>query len=119
MTPPAAAPTQEAYLAALPVSARARLEAVRAAVERAVPGATRCVAYRMPAWRRGRVFLYAGAFEAHVGIYPPVTDDAALVAALAPYRGPKGNLAFRHDAPLPIGLIERVAAAHSRQYGGD
>ncbi len=32
---------------------------------------------------------------------------------------PKGNLAFRHDAPLPIGLIERVAAALSRQYGGD
>ena len=118
MTPPAAAPTQEAYLAALPVSARARLEAVRAAVERAVPGATRCVAYRMPAWRRGRVFLYAGAFEAHVGIYPPVTDDAALVAALAPYRGPKGNLQFPLDEPMPYALIAQVAKTLAREYGG-
>jgi len=47
---------------------------------------------------------------------PPVTEDAALVKELAPYRGEKGNLSFPLNQPVPIDLIGRVAVALHREY---
>jgi hypothetical protein len=40
-----------------------------------------------------------------------------LDAALARYRGPKGNLQFPLDEPMPLDLIERIADCLARQYG--
>lgn len=114
--------THEAYFATLAAPLRARLEAIQARVEALRPRAQRCISYGLPAFRDGRVFLYFAAFQRHIGLYPPVsaldTADADLVAALAPYRGPKGNLRFPHDQPLPMPLIERVVCALHRQYAG-
>ena len=61
-------------------------------------------------------FFYFAAFKKHIGIYPPVTQDAQLIQELAPYRGEKGNLSFPLGEPLPIDLIGRVAVALSREY---
>lgn len=105
-----------AYLAAAPEAVQRLLRQVQAAVEAAVPGAERCVSYRMPAYRRGKMFFYFAAFKRHIGIYPPVSDDAALVAEMRPWRGPKGNLSFPLSQPLPLALIGRVAAALAAQY---
>ena len=58
----------------------------------------------------------AGRNKKHIGIYPPVTQDAALVKELSPYRGEKGNLSFPLDQPLPIDLIGRVAVALHQEY---
>ncbi|WP_336978732.1 hypothetical protein [Altererythrobacter fulvus] len=105
------------YLARQPQEIRALLEAIRAEAERRVPDAQRCIAYQMPALRKGRVFFYFAAFRKHLGIYPPVHEPAALVEELAPWRGPKGNLAFPLKDPLPLELIGRVAEALAGQYG--
>ncbi len=100
-------------------SVRERLEAIQRAVEGAVPGATRITSYGMPAYRKGKVFLYFGAFKKHIGVYPPVLEPAQLVKELEPWRGPKGNLTFPHSEPLPIELIARVAGALAAQYAAD
>jgi len=105
------------YFAACEPAARERLEAIRRGAEQRVPGAERSMAYKMPALRKGRVFVYFAAFKQHVGIYPPVTAPAALVAELEPWRGPKGNLSFPHKEPLPIDLIGRAIEALAAQYG--
>jgi uncharacterized protein YdhG (YjbR/CyaY superfamily) len=107
--------TVDAYMAAVDPRVRATLQAIRSTVAQAVPGATECISYQMPALRRGRVFLYFAAFRKHVGVYPPL-QDPAFDAELAPYRGPKGNLQFPLDAPIPLVLIARVAAGLARQY---
>ncbi len=60
------------YLAKLDPEVRDRLATIRAVAERRVPGAERCIAYQMPALRKGRVFFYFAAFRKHIGIYPPV-----------------------------------------------
>ena len=96
---------------------RVRLEQIAAEVERRVPRAERCISYRMPAYRLGRIFFYFSAFRKHIGVYPPMTGPDDLLDRLAPYRGPKGNLIFPHDKPLPIGLIGAVAEQLARQYG--
>lgn len=111
--------THDAYYDAAAPPARPRLDAIQAEVERRVPGAVRCIAYGMPAFRlpepKGRVFFYFAAFKQHIGVYPPV-DDAALLAELTPWRGPKDNLIFPLKDPLPIDLIGRVAQALAGQY---
>jgi len=110
------ADAHDAHLAAAPPAVQAQLRQVQQAVEAAVPGAERCIGYRMPAYRQGKVFFYFAAFKQHIGIYPPVVDDAALVAELRPWRGPKGNLSFPLSQPLPLALIGRVAKALAVQY---
>ena len=108
-------PDHDALIAAVPDTVRGRMLAIQSAVERAVPEATRTVGYGMPAFRTRRIFFYFGAFKDHIGVYPPVRDTG-LMAQLAPYAGPKGNLTFKHNEPLPLDLIERTAAALAAQY---
>lgn len=45
--------THEDYLATCTPDARARIKAARAEAERRVPGTERCIAYKIPALRRG------------------------------------------------------------------
>jgi uncharacterized protein YdhG (YjbR/CyaY superfamily) len=96
---------------------RARLEQIQAEVERRIPSAIRCVGYGMPAFRGTRVFFYFASFKKHIGIYPPVKDDSALITETVEYRGPKGTLSFPHAERLPTNLIGRVAEALARQHG--
>jgi uncharacterized protein YdhG (YjbR/CyaY superfamily) len=103
------------YLSALPPGARGILLEIRRIVKRTVPAATETISYRMPAFRLERIFIYVAAFKSHIGIYPPVKGDKALAKALAPYRGPKGNLKFPLDRPVPYALISRVVRALSRE----
>jgi uncharacterized protein YdhG (YjbR/CyaY superfamily) len=105
----------EYFDAAVPQSA-AILRNIQKVVEGAVPDATACIAYQMPAFRRGRIFFYFAAFKKHVGIYPPITRDASLIAETQAFRGPKGNLSFPLDRPIPYELIGRIAHALAEQY---
>ena len=109
--------SHEEYFASVPADARRMLLAIQAKVEVLLPSASRCISYNMPAFKHGRVFLYFAGFKKHIGIYPPVTQDARLMQELAPYRGEKGNLSFPLSEPLPVELIGRVAVALSREYG--
>ncbi|MBL8486650.1 MAG: hypothetical protein JNK22_06160 [Rhodocyclaceae bacterium] len=108
--------SQEAYFETLPGDVKVRLQQIQASVLSLIPGATKCISYSMPAFRDGRVFLYFAAFKKHIGIYPPVARDAALIQELAQFRGPKGNLAFPLGQPLPMALIERVVTALHKEY---
>jgi uncharacterized protein YdhG (YjbR/CyaY superfamily) len=108
--------THEAYFASVPAPARPLLERIQAEVEARVPGAQRCIGYGMPAFKRVRIFFYFAAFKKHIGVYPPLSQDPALIAECARYRGPKGNLSFPLDEPLPIDLVGRVAVALAAQY---
>ena len=82
-----------------------------------MPGATACIGYNMPAYRLQRIFFYFAVFKHHIGVYPPLTQDAALIKETARYRGPKGNLSFPLNEELPLSLIGRVASALAVQYG--
>jgi uncharacterized protein YdhG (YjbR/CyaY superfamily) len=44
-----------------------------------------------------------------------VSGDKALERAVARYAGPKGNLQFPLDEPIPYALIERIARLRVRQ----
>lgn len=108
--------SHEEYIASAPGDVQEILRRVQALVEAAIPNARRCISYNMPAYRDGKVFFYFAGFKNHLGVYPPLREDAALIAELAPYRNEKGNLAFRYRDSIPYELIVRVALALYKEY---
>jgi uncharacterized protein YdhG (YjbR/CyaY superfamily) len=91
------------------------LRRIRNTVRRAVPAAEETISYRMPAFRLHGIVLYFAAFKHHIGVFPPVRGDAALMRDLSPYAGAKGNLRFPLDRPMPYGLIFKIAQLRARQ----
>jgi uncharacterized protein YdhG (YjbR/CyaY superfamily) len=100
-------------------TARTILRRIRALVRKAAPEAEEVISYGMPSFRGRRIILHYAAFSGHIGIFPPLRDEPALQKALAPYAGPKGNLRFPLDEPMPWPLIERLVKARVRQDGAD
>lgn len=108
--------TIDAYITAAAPDVRPILDKIRTTIREAVPGAEETIGYQMPAFRRGRIFIYFAAFKKHIGVYPPLSGDEALAAELLPYRGEKGNLKFPLNQPIPYDLIERVAVQLAEEY---
>jgi uncharacterized protein YdhG (YjbR/CyaY superfamily) len=100
--------TIDEYIAAFPPDVRSVLKKIRATIKNSAPQATEKISYRMPAFFQSGVLIYFAAFKNHIGIYPPVRGDEKLIRELAPYRGPKGNLKFPLDEPIPYGLIGKM-----------
>ncbi len=109
------AETIDAYIAAASPQAQPILRKIRALIAKAAPDAEETISYRMPAFRQNGILLYFAAFKTHIGLFPPVRGDAALDADLALYRGPKGNLKFPLDEPIPYALTSRIAALRVAQ----
>jgi uncharacterized protein YdhG (YjbR/CyaY superfamily) len=107
--------TIDDYIATFPPKVRSILKKIRATIVEAAPDAEEVISYRMPAFRQKGVLLYFAAFKAHIGIFPPVSGDPRLEKALAPYRGPKGNLRLPLDEPMPYGLIRRITRFRVKQ----
>jgi uncharacterized protein YdhG (YjbR/CyaY superfamily) len=97
-----------AYIAGCAPAARPILKRLRATIKRAAPDAEEIISYRMPAFRLRVVLVYFAAFKHHIGLYPPMKGDATLEAAVAKYAGPKGNLKFPLDQPIPYALVARI-----------
>jgi uncharacterized protein YdhG (YjbR/CyaY superfamily) len=73
------------------------------------------ISYNMPAFKQHGMLVYFAGFKGHIGLYPPVHGDAALEKAIAKYAGPKGNLKFPYDSPLPLALIARIVRLKVKQ----
>ena len=109
--------TIDAYIATFPPKVRTILKKIRATVKKAAPKATEKISYRMPAYFQDGIVIYFAAFKSHIGIFPPIKDDAALLKQLANNLGPKGNLKFPLDEPIPYDLITRIAKLRLKQNG--
>jgi uncharacterized protein YdhG (YjbR/CyaY superfamily) len=108
--PPTGVSTIDDYIVAQVPAVQPILRDIRAIVREEAPDAKEAISYRIPAFiTQGGALFYFAAFKKHIGIYPPVSGDAALLEALAPYRGPKGNLSFPLAEAMPYELIRRVA----------
>ena len=110
------APTSiDEYIAAAPFEVQPILKKIRMTISAAAPRAQEVISYRMHAFRLRGILVYFADFEAHIGLYPPVSGDARLEKALSPYSGPKGNLKFPIDQPIPYALIKRVVLLRVKQ----
>jgi uncharacterized protein YdhG (YjbR/CyaY superfamily) len=111
--------TVDEYLAALPDDARAVLSEIRAAVLRGMPGATETIRYGMPAaMLGGRYGLHFAAWKEHAALYPVPAFEGALEAEVAPLRSGRDAVHLRYGRPLPVDLVERIAAAVAARRDG-
>lgn len=110
--PPA---TIDDYIQGCPRDVRTILKRIRRIVRAAAPEAVEVISYRMPAFKLNGIIIYFAAFKNHIGIFPPVSGDAKLLKAVAPFAGEKGNLRFPLDEPIPYDLIERVILLRVKQ----
>jgi uncharacterized protein YdhG (YjbR/CyaY superfamily) len=104
------------YFDSVAPEARPAMDEIRNLVRALVPDAQEVLSYGVPAFRKGRVFFFYAAFKKHIGIYPPVEGDQALMEELKPYRGEKGNLQIPLKGPMPWSLIRRIVEAQLRRY---
>ena len=114
----AKSPVQEridSYIATAAPAVRPVLRKIRSVIRKAAPDAKEVISYRMPAFRQHGMLVYFAAFKDHIGVFPPVRGDARLDKALARYKGPKGNLRFPLDEPVPFALIERITKLRVKQ----
>jgi uncharacterized protein YdhG (YjbR/CyaY superfamily) len=115
MTKPKKPKDIDGYIAQFPADVQSILERVRATISRAAPEANETISYLMPAFKQSGILVYFAAWSNHIGLYPPISGDKALEKAVARYAGPKGNLQFPLDEPIPDDLIERIVKLRVKQ----
>lgn len=97
------------YIAAFPKDVQQLLEAVRATIKKAAPGANEDIKYAIPTFTmNGNNLVHFAAFKNHIGFYPAPSGINEFKKELSPYIGGKGSLRFPKDEPLPLALIKKV-----------
>jgi uncharacterized protein YdhG (YjbR/CyaY superfamily) len=115
MSKPKKAMDIDGYIAQFPADVREILQKVRETIRQAAPEAKETISYMMPAFKQHGILVYFAAWEKHIGMYPPISGNKTLERAIARYAGPKGNLQFPLDAPIPYDLIEKLVKLRVRQ----
>ena len=105
----------DSYIASFPRDHKALLKNVQRTIRAAAPEASEVISYNIPAYRQNGMLVYFAGFKHHIGLYPPVRGNAALEKAVAKFAGPKGNLQFPYDGPLPLALITRIVRHNVKQ----
>ena len=115
MAKPKRAKDIDGYISQFPADVQAILQKVRTTISGAAPEAKETISYLMPAFKQHGVLIYFAAWEKHIGLYPPISGDKAVEKAVARYAGPKGNLQFPLNEPIPYDLIERIVRLRVKQ----
>ena len=105
----------DAYILQFPTDVQEILQKVRETIRTAAPEAKEVISYQMPAFRQHGILVYFAAWKKHIGLYPPISGDVAIEKAVAKYAGPKGNLQFPLDEPIPYNLIKRIVKLRVKQ----
>ena len=98
------------YVATFPPEVQARLLAMREAIRALAPGAEERISYGIPAFWQGRTLIHSAAFARHIGLYPGAAAIEGFDAELQAYRHARGSIQFPLQEPLPLALIQRIAA---------
>lgn len=96
------------YIAVFPEETRQLLQALRATIRAAAPGAEEKISYQMPAFYQNGNLVYFAAFKKHIGFYPTSSGIRAFKRELSTYESGKGSVQFPIDEPLPLKLITKI-----------
>jgi uncharacterized protein YdhG (YjbR/CyaY superfamily) len=104
------------YLDALPPESRKILQALRALIRAAAPGATDSFSYGIPAVRlKGKTLVNYAAWKNHASMYPIAAGISA--EDLTGWRTSKGTVQFPYKKPLPEALIRKLEKARIAALG--
>jgi uncharacterized protein YdhG (YjbR/CyaY superfamily) len=99
--------TIDEYVKTFPRDVQTILEKMRKTIKKAAPEANETISYRMPTFKlKGSVLVYFAAFRRHIGLFPPAPKE--FRNEVSKYEGPKGNLKFPIDEPIPYDLVTKI-----------
>ena len=109
----------DAYLANLGEPHRSTLQALRASIREALPGAEEVISYGMPGFRlKGKMIAGFAAFKNHVAYMPHSGSVLSeLSAELKGYEWTPGSLHLPIDKPPPKTLIRKLIGVRRKQAG--
>ena len=110
--------TIDDYIEGFAPAIQAILQNIRATIRKAAPDAEEAISYQIPTFKLNGNLVHFAAFKEHIGFYPPVKGDEKLVQAVVRYAGPKGNLRFPLDEPMPYSLITKIVRLRVKQNTG-
>ena len=105
----------DVYIAGYPADVQVILEKIRETIRKAAPAAGETIKYGIPTFTLEGNLVHFAAFKKHIGFFPPLKHDKQLKKDVAPYAGPKGNLRFPLDEPIPYALIRRIVKFRVRE----
>ena len=110
--------THPAYIASFPPPVRARLNAMRAMIRKAVPRVTESISYGIAAFHvpEGHLVYIAG-FKNHVSFFPTSSGIRAFKKELKGYKTSTGTVQFRLDQELPLPLLKRIVRFRLGELG--
>jgi uncharacterized protein YdhG (YjbR/CyaY superfamily) len=109
--------TVDEYISTFPQNVQGILEKVRETIREAAPQAEETISYQIPTFKlKGNYLVYFAAFRKHIGLYPP--PPKAFKEEVSSYEGPKGNLKFPIDKPIPLDLVRRIVEYRVKEILG-
>ena len=109
--------TIDEYIKTLPKDVQTILERMRQTIRRAAPEAEETISYQIPTFKLNGIYLvHFAAFRKHIGLYPPA--PGAFKKEVSTYEGPKGNLRFPTDKPIPYDLVTRIVLFRKKEILG-
>ena len=105
--------TIDEYIKTFPKDVQDILEKMRRTISKAAPDAEETISYQMPTFKlNGSSLAHFAAFKKHIGLFPPPPRE--FKTEVSPYEGPKGNLRFPTDKPIPYDLVTRIVLSRKK-----
>ena len=106
--------TIDEYIRTFPKDVQTILKKMRQTVKRAAPEAEETISYQIPTFKlKGSSIVHFAAFRKHIGLYPPAPKE--FKKEVSSYEGPKGNLKFPIDRPIPLDLVKRIVKHRAKE----
>jgi uncharacterized protein YdhG (YjbR/CyaY superfamily) len=101
------------YIKTFPADVEKILEKMRRTIQKAAPEAEETISYQIPTFKlKGSSLAHFAAFRKHIGLYPPAPKE--FKKEVSSYEGPKGNLKFPIDKPIPYDLVTRIVMSRRK-----
>ena len=106
--------TIDEYIKTFPKDVQIILGKMRETIKRAAPDAVETISYQIPTFKlKGTSLVHFAAFRKHIGLYPPAPRE--FKKEVTSYLGPKGNLKFPTDKPIPYDLVTRIVLFRTKE----
>ncbi len=109
--------TIDEYIKTFPKDVQTILEKTRKTIQKAAPEAEETISYQMPTFKlKGNTLVHFASFRKHIGLFPPAPRE--FKKEVSSYEGPKGNLRFSTDEPIPYDLVSGIVLFRKKEILG-
>ena len=103
------------YIAQAPEAVREKLQALRATIKDAAPGAQERISYGMPYYEYKGRLVYFQLWTKHIGFYIPTPIVEEHMSELKGYETTDATIRFPLNKELPLDLIKKLVQARVRK----